>query len=280
MESKMKRWALLLSLGCLAFDASAVHADQLDDIKKKGVLVCGVLGNYTPFSAPDPTSREIVGYDVDFCNAIAKALGVKPELKQVSTDARIPELAQSRVDIITAVFGYTRTRAEQVDYSDTYYVTRIMVMVPESSPIKTLSELAGKKVSAIAGSTQERYVRDLVPTVSTVTYQDPSTTFLALAQGRVDAETASELALLQLQTASPGQYRLLKEVVALEKWGIGIRKNEPALKAFVSALLQKMEASGEMEATFAKWFGDATPFKLKRGFKVGPIGDPVLNPGI
>lgn len=62
-----------------------------------------MLGTDEPFSfLKDPMSREIVGYDVDMCNAVAKSLGVKPVLKQLAVAARIPELQQGRVDLLAA----------------------------------------------------------------------------------------------------------------------------------------------------------------------------------
>ena len=79
-------------------------ADQLADIKAKGSLVCGVLGTSKPFSFPNPQTREIQGYDVDFCSAVAKSLGVKLEIKPISVAARIPELTQKRIDVIAAMF--------------------------------------------------------------------------------------------------------------------------------------------------------------------------------
>src|SRR6478609_2585466 len=104
----------LISFGLAAaalFGAQAVHADQLADIKQKGTLVCGTLGNAEPFSFPNPQTRETQGYDVDFCAAVAKALGVKLELKLISVPARIPELMQGRVDVLAANLGWTPDRA-------------------------------------------------------------------------------------------------------------------------------------------------------------------------
>ena len=67
--------------------ATIAHADQLADIKKKGELVCGVLGTDEPFSfLKDPMSREIVGYDVDMCDAVAKSIGL--DLKPILAAAK------------------------------------------------------------------------------------------------------------------------------------------------------------------------------------------------
>ncbi|HEY4067672.1 MAG TPA: transporter substrate-binding domain-containing protein, partial [Burkholderiaceae bacterium] len=75
-------------------------ADQLADVKARGTLVCGVLGSFEPFGYTDTASRAVVGYDVDVCNAVARHLGVKAEVKPVSIEARISELQQGRMDLL------------------------------------------------------------------------------------------------------------------------------------------------------------------------------------
>ena len=77
---------------------TVAHADQLADIKKKGELVVGVLGTDEPATFIDPKTRQIVGYEVDLVNPIAKKIGVKPVLKQIGVDVgiRILMFAQAR----------------------------------------------------------------------------------------------------------------------------------------------------------------------------------------
>jgi len=94
---------------------TAAHADQLADIKKKGELVVGVLGTDEPATFVDPKTRQIVGYEVDLVNAIAKKIGVKPVLKQIAVAARIPELQQGHVDLVAAGLTHNKEREAQID---------------------------------------------------------------------------------------------------------------------------------------------------------------------
>ena len=150
----------ILAVGiAFAAGSAAAHADQLADVKARGTLVCGTLGTAEPFSFQDPKTREIVGYDVDMCHKVADALGVKLELKPMAVEARIPELLQGRVDILAANLGWSKERAQQIDYSYSYFVSQQKVMVAADSGIKTLDQLAGKKVSALKGSSSEQGVR-------------------------------------------------------------------------------------------------------------------------
>ena len=62
-----KKYSLAVVAVTAALAAQSVFADQLDDIKKRGTLICGTLGTSEPFSFADQATREIKGYDVDFC---------------------------------------------------------------------------------------------------------------------------------------------------------------------------------------------------------------------
>ena len=90
----MKRRVWMAAVTSLVMAAGVAHASQVDDIKKKGELVVGVLGTDEPLSFIDPKTRELAGYDVELGKAVAAKLGVKPVFKQITLAARIPELQQ------------------------------------------------------------------------------------------------------------------------------------------------------------------------------------------
>jgi len=257
----------LLSLG-------AAQADQLADIKARGKLICGTLGTSQPFSYQDPKTREIIGYDVEMCGRIAKSLGVPMELKAISVDARIPELTQGRVDILAANLGWTKARAEQIDYSHSYFVSQQKILVRRDSNITTLDQLKGQKISAVKGSSSEQGVRRDIPSAQTLTFQDGTAAFLALQQGKVNGFCASELVLVKLKEqtdASANPVDIVRQSLFVEPWGLGIRKGEPAFLKHVNDALAQMEQSGEAARVFQQWFGPETSYKLERDFKIEEI---------
>jgi polar amino acid transport system substrate-binding protein len=263
----MKRILQLAFALCLAAQGAA-HADQLADVKARGQLVCGTMGTFEPFSFSDPKTREVVGYEVDLCRALADELGVKPELKLMAVEARIPELLQGRVDVLSAALSYSDERARQIDFSKTSFVSRVLVMANKDSPAKTLHDLNGKKISALKGSTTERYVPAVLPQSSLLTFQDSSSAFLALQQSKVSGVILSELPLMRLMNDNPGAYRLVEPPIAIERWGLGVRKNEPRFLEAVNGALKKIEESGKGQAIFEKWLGRSTAYKMDRHFKL------------
>lgn len=262
-----------LALACLLSAAAGARADQLADVKSKGVLVCGVVGTLEPFAYQDTATREVVGYDVDFCRAVARQLGVKPELKVVSLEARIPELTQSRVDLLAAVLGYNPARAEQIAFSKSYFVSNQSIAARKGG-FKQRDDLAGKRVATIKGSSNIPLTLKVLPTVQMVSYDDAPSAFTALVQGKVDGYVLSE-SLMRRFIAKLGvdaTIEVLTPPVGRESWGLGIRKGEAAFEKAVDDALDAMEKSGEAQQIFDKWLGAKTLYKMRRDFKAEKIG--------
>ncbi len=264
--------ALIAATLAASLFSGAVLADQLADIQKKGELVIGVLGTDEPNSFVDPKTREIVGYEVDIANAIAKKIGVKPVFKQLAVAARIPELQQGRVDILAASLTHNKEREAQIDFSLTTFVTGQKVLVKTSSGITELPQLGGKKVLTVKGGTQEPNIRKAVPTVDVVTFETTQQAFLALQQGKGVGYVNDEASLVNdFAKLGPAKkdYAILAQNISTEPLALGLKKDEKALKALVDGVLRDLEASGEADKLFAKWYGPTTKLQFdKRSFKI------------
>lgn len=252
--------------------ASLAHADQLADIKQKGQIVFGVLGTDEPNSFIEPKSRQLVGYEIDIANAVAKKLGVKAVFKQISVAARIPELQQGHVDILAASLTHNKERESQIDFGLTHFVTGSKVMVRAGSGITTLPQLAGKKVLTVRGGTQETNVRAAVPNVEVVTFENTQQAFQALRQGKGVAYVNDESSLLsdygKLGPAAKG-FTILPTSIGVEPLALGLRKGEKGLKTAVDATLRELESNGAAEQLFNKWYGPGTRTNIaKRNFKI------------
>jgi polar amino acid transport system substrate-binding protein len=249
----------------------AAQADRLKEIKARGTMVCATLTGIEPLSFQDSATRKYVGFDVDTCNAIAKRLGVAMEHKPVTVEARIPELTLGRVDLVAAALGYTKERAEQIAFTSAHYQVPIKIIVASDSGITKFAELGGKKISSNKGSTPEYFARKVIPTAEVVTYQDTPTSFLALQQGKVQGLALSQPSGIRFVNEGGGKYRFLEESLYWEPTALGVKKGEPELLAAVNKALEDMEASGELEALWVKWYGPQTKFAISRDKKLTPI---------
>ncbi|AYM75589.1 amino acid ABC transporter substrate-binding protein [Janthinobacterium agaricidamnosum] len=269
MQTRLHFAALLFT--SIAFTQVA-QADQLAAIKAKGELVCGTLGTDEPNSFIDAKSRQLVGYEVDLCRAIAQGLGVKPVIRQLAVAARIPELQQGRIDILTASLTHNKEREALVDFSLSTFYTGQRVLVKKSSNITTVAGLAGKKVLTVKGGTQEPNIRKAVPGVEVVTFETAGQAYLGLQQGKGAGYVDDEVSLLNNYAklgAAQKDYLVLPQNISQEVFAFGIRKGETGVKTAVDQVLRGLEKSGEAEKLFFKWYGPTSNVKFqKRTFKI------------
>jgi polar amino acid transport system substrate-binding protein len=255
-------------LPLVTFSANAL-ADTLDDVKQKGLLVAGVKDSLPPFGYVDATTRQIVGYDVDFCGALAKRLGVKLELKPVTSASRVPQLMEGNVDIICATMTNTPERAKQIDFSDTYFLTG-QKFLTKKGVVKSLKDMEGKKIGTAKGSTSEQNAKQAIPSATILSFDDYPQAFLALQQGKVIAVTTDESILAGMLGKAPNkdQFEIPNLQISNEPYGLGVRKGNPKFLGFVNQTLLDLEKSGDARGIFDKWFGPDTTTPLKRGFKI------------
>lgn len=259
--------ALLVGMLC----TSPALADRLSEIKDRGELVCGTLTTTEPLGFQDPKTRETVGLDVDICKAIADSIGVKLTLKGLSVASRIPELTVGRVDVVAAALGFTKERAEQIEFSDAYYQVPSKIIVRSDAGIEKIEDLAGHKISASKSSTPAMFAAKALPTAHVLTFQDSPSSFLALQQGKVDGMAITLFSGLRYVETSDGTARFLPGAIGYEGEAVGIAKGETALVAAVNAALENLEKTGEMQKIWDKWYGPETKFNVQREKKVTPI---------
>ncbi|MSN24877.1 MAG: transporter substrate-binding domain-containing protein [Geobacter sp.] len=267
----MKKLVTLFMITALAaITAKAALAnDTLVDAKKKGVLVAGVKDSLPPFGYIDEASRRIVGYDIDFVNAIAKKMGVRVELKPVTSASRMPQLQESHIDIIAATMTKNADRAKVIDFSHAYFLTG-QKFITKKGTVKSLKDLEGKRIGTAKGSTSEQNVAKAIPSATILSFDDYPQAFLALIQGKVSAVTTDEAILAGILSKAPNkaQYEIPNLQISDEPYGLGMRKGDTNFVNFVNKTLLEMEKSGEAKAIFDKWFGPHTQYHLERTFKI------------
>ncbi|MFC0805285.1 ABC transporter substrate-binding protein [Ensifer sp. P24N7] len=254
-------------------------ADQLDDIIANKTLRCATFADVPPFASPDPQTREMVGFDVDLCGAIAKELGVKAEIKPVSVEARVPEVKLGRVDITVANLAYTQSRAEQIQFSDPYYLAKEMLIVPADDPGKSKADYVGQRIASTKGSTSEMSIK--LNKSEPLTFQDTASAYLAAQQGKARGMVANTMTTTKLVNESKTrgkEMRMIPEPMLFQPIGIGMAKDQPALTAKINEVLRKLDDSGEINQIWDKWLGPSTEYKMTRTDKVAPLSELKFDP--
>jgi len=263
----------------LSAAAAPALADQWQDIQQRKELRCATFADVPPFAAPDPKTREMVGFDVDLCNAIAKQFGVKATVVPVSVEARVPEVKMGRVDITVANLAYTLSRAEQIQFSHPYYLAKEMLAVKASDPGTRKADFRSKRLASTKGSTSELSIK--MNGSDPVTFQDTGSAYMAVQQNKAVGMVANTMTITKLvnQSKQGGvELKMIQEPMAFQPIGVGMKKDEPQLLAKVNETLIGLDKAGEINRLWNKWLGPNTEYKMVRDEKVVPLSELKFDP--
>ncbi|HEY2024514.1 transporter substrate-binding domain-containing protein [Paraburkholderia sp.] len=194
------------------------------------------------------------GFDIDIMNALAKAMGKQIQWTDIDFKGLIPGLVAHRFDAAISAIYITPERAQVVDFTQSYFAGGLSALVKADSPIKTLADLNGKKVTVQVGTKSVNFLRDNYPQVQRVEVEKNQEMFDLVGIGRADAAVTGKPAAYQFVRTRPG-FRVLDKELTTEAYGIAVRKDEPQLRDQLNAALAKIKADGTYNAIVQKWFG-------------------------
>ena len=240
-----------LVLAALALGASA-SARDLASIKKAGTLVVATEPTYPPFTYTQ--GKNIVGFEAELAELLAKQLGVKVEWKTSSFDTLLIGLGQGRYDMVIASHGITPERQKAVDFSSPHYCSG-GVLVSKSGGPKTLTDMKGKKLAVQLGTTYATRARSLPGLGNVQTYPNNTDALQALMAGRTDAYLTDRFVALEARKKTGGKLQI-GSLVFQEKIGIAFQKDNKSLTSAVNAALKKVQTDGSYKKLSEKYFGE------------------------
>lgn len=255
---KFKLLAAVLAVSCGV--ALPAQADKLDDIIASGTLRCAAVLDFPPMGSRDADNQPI-GFDVDYCNDLAKALGVKAEIVETPFPDRIPALISGRVDVGVASTSDTLERARTVGFSIPYFAYKNVVLTREGLGLDTYDKLKGRKVGSVIGGYEgmalEKDVKAWGEDSTFRGYQNQADVFLALSQGQIDATVVTSTVAAAI--VKEGKYKGLVmggdapydiDYVAL----IALRQDQGLIN-YLNLFINQQVRSGRYKALYDKWIG-------------------------
>nr|WP_319249564.1 transporter substrate-binding domain-containing protein [uncultured Celeribacter sp.] len=260
----MKKTTLLAALLATSGIASAAHADMLDDIISSGTLRCAVVLDFPPMGMRDEDNNPI-GFDVDYCNDLAAALGVDAEIVETPFPERIPALMSGRVDVGVASTSDTLERAKTVGFSIPYFAFQMAVTANDEADIGSFEDMKGHTVGAVAGTYEaialEEYVNEWGEGSKFRPYQTQADVFLALSQGQLDA-TVSTSTVAQANVKS-GNFDDISVVgmapFDIDYVGLFTKRDEYGLINYLDLFVNQQIRTGRYAELYEKWVGGELP---------------------
>jgi len=241
----------LLSAATLGMTLLTAIAPCTASAQDSNVLNVATDATFPPMEYVDNGQR--TGFDIDVMNALAKTMGKQVHWTDIDFKGLIPGLVARRFDAAVSAIYITPERAQVVDFTQPYFAGGLCALVKADSPIKTLADLNGKKVTVQVGTKSVNFLRDNYPQVHRVEVEKNEEMFDLVGIGRADAAVTGKPAAYQFVRTRPG-FRVLDKELTTEAYGIAVRKDEPQLRDQMNAALAKIKADGTYDAIVKKWF--------------------------
>ena len=244
----------LMALTMAVFCGQGARADAFEDILKKGVVRIATPLDVPPFGSQNE-KREAEGFDVELAGMVAKALGVKLEMQQVTGANRIPFLITNKVDIVISVMGLTPERAKQIMFTSPYADTQLAVFGPKSANVKSAGEIGSLKVAAAKGTTQEIGLSEMNPKATIMRTEDDATAAAAYLSGQAELFATNSLIIPDLQKRNPAKEFELKFTIRRSPAHMGVRMGEHNLVRWLDSFIFFNTMNGELDRLHKKWLG-------------------------
>ena len=195
-------------------------------------LINGIDANYPPFAYVDETGKP-AGFDVDSMNWIAKKMGFTVEHKPMDWDGIIPALLAKKIDMVCSGMSITEARAEQVNFSDPYWVMQPVVSVRADSDLTMDTVHKGKIKFGIQRGTSEadwlEKNKDANGWNMEIVYYDTQPLAIEdLLNGRIDAVGTDE-APAKDAIAHGRAIKTIGVFAEVTKFGVAVRKADTKL---------------------------------------------------
>lgn len=241
-----------------------------------GVRTSGTLSLASSVGAPpgafyEEDGKTLAGADIDFADAVARALGLRLKREVASFEAILPALGSGKYDVGTGNFGVTDERRKTIDFV-TYINDGQGFAVRDDSDLKEvtdLTQLCGLTVGTAAGTTFEATLEENRHVCGEAgkkayevrTYSDQAAVWSSLQQGRSDV-LMSTINGLRYAVAQLEGLRFLNEFKRLDV-GFAFKKGTPLAPAFQAAV-NGLVADGTYDRILKKWGTTKSAIKASR----------------
>ncbi|MVU80213.1 transporter substrate-binding domain-containing protein [Nocardia sp. ET3-3] len=228
---------------------------DIDAIRARGRLLVGLDPGSNLFSFRDPTTGTLAGFDVDIAKELARDLLGDPgavEYRILSSADREKALVEHTVDVVVKTMTINCERRQTVTFSTSYLQAHQRVLTVRDSGIRSLADLAGRRVCVALGTTSLELIRRQQPAASVLTVPSWADCLVVLQQRQVDAVSTDDTVLAGLAQQDPAT-EVVGPNLSTEQYGIGISKGSDDLVRFVNGTLERIRGDGTWNRLYQRW---------------------------
>lgn len=247
--------AVLLGAG------NGLAAGEKPDFVSGGVLKVCTSGEFPPMEYyQNPGDKDLVGFEIDVIDAIAKRWGAKAEYVVGDFKGLLPSLDSKRCDLVASGILITPARLEKYDGIPYFGSHVVMVTAASDTETKVPADVSGKVMAIEAGTSYEKMVADLnaeleaagKAPIQAQTYPSASGVIEQILVGRATATITQDTTAAYRMLQVSGRLSIPYTYDESENYGIYLRKSDGDRQMLKEAI-EALQASGEMKAFLQKW---------------------------
>ena len=240
-------------------EAQSGEDTSLADVQEAGKIVVGTEGTYKPFTFHENDGAgDLVGYDVEIIEAVAKKLDVDIEFQETQWDAIFTGLEADRFDLIANQVSINDERLAKYDFSEPYTVSPgVVIVAKDNTDISSLADLKGKTTAQSLSSNWYTLAEENGAKIEAV--EGWAQAIALLEQDRIDATLNDKLTYLDYVASKPEAADSLK--VAAETDDVSnnafvVAKGSTSLIEAIDEALAELRADGTLAEISEKYFGE------------------------
>jgi len=230
----------------------------LEGIVKKGKLVLGTSGNMTPMTRSIDKGKDAVGFDIDLAKAMAQSMGVELEIKVIAFDKLIPALKSGKVDVIISNMTITPKRNTQVAFVGPYLISGKCLITKKADIASAKKEelnKASNKMVVLNGTTDEDFVRVVMPKVEAVTVTTQEEAIALVRNSKVSAMLSEYPICKAIIANNPDDnFISISSNLTYEPIGVAIAPQNTHLINYTQNFFMRADKLGLFKVLGEKWF--------------------------
>jgi glutamate transport system substrate-binding protein len=227
-------------------------------LQDKGEIRIGVKYDVPPFGFKNTQSGQIEGFDIDFGKAVAEKLGAEPKFVEAISDNRIPFIQDGTVDLVLSTMTINEERAQEIGFTDPYFIAHGRILTKKGSDIKGVKDLAGKRVCTALGSTYEETLKEPAPKADLKLVDTYSECLELIQNGAVDAISTDDVILTGMIIQDDSLQLVGGKELTVEPYGGGFKKGDTQFAEFLNGVLEEYKSDGRWQKAYEKWLGQYT----------------------
>jgi ABC-type amino acid transport substrate-binding protein len=248
-----------------------VHAQALEGTLKKirdtKTITIAYRTDALPFSFTDGKNVP-TGYTIDICKRVVASIeqqlkiqGLQVNWTPATSQNRFDLIMKKQADMECGATTATLSRMEVVDFSSFVFVDGTGVLVRNDAGVKNFADLAGKRVAAIAGTTNEKALSEAIKkrlvNATVVTVQTRDEGLAALEAGKVQGFASDKVLIVGLsgKVKDPTQYTMLTEDLSFEPYAIVLPRGDAQFRLAVNRGLAQLYRTPAIGELWNRWFG-------------------------